>query len=101
MPLYKYDYLEVTCLEPKRFRVDQMREAVEYLKEAAGNGSHRLSAVTSYKNEKPKFWLGAKPFIHLKDITGLTPNKIWKIFDVEARRQVRCLEHRFAGTSSP
>jgi hypothetical protein len=37
MPLYRYEYVEVMCLERKRFGLDQMQEAVAYLKEQPEN----------------------------------------------------------------
>lgn len=94
MPLYEYAYLEVICFESKRFRVDQMREAVEYLRKQPDREYMGLVAVTHYKSKEPRFGLQARAFIHLKDLAGLTPNKVWKIFDAEVTKQVRYLEGR-------
>ena len=64
MPLYKYEYLEVTCRERKRCRLDQMREAVEYLKKQQPQSEWvGLTAVMHYASKEFSFRLEAKPML--------------------------------------
>lgn len=101
MPLYKYEYLEVMCLERKRFRLDQMREAVEYLKEQPESDYAGLSAVTSYHSKEFGFRLRASPMITLKNIIGRTPKQLWEMFDAEVSSQIRYREARFSPAGRP
>jgi hypothetical protein len=96
MPLYKYEYLEVTCLERKKFRVDQMRDAVAYLKEQPQSEYVGLSAITHYHSREFGFRLKASPMINLKNITGRTPKQLWEMFDADVTRQVKYFEHRMS-----
>lgn len=97
MPLYKYEYLEVTCLQVKRFRLDQMREAVEYLKKQQPQSEWvGLTAVTHYESKECSFQLKASPLIHLNDILGRTPRELWEMFDAEVTRQVKYFEGRMS-----
>ena len=96
MPLYKYEYLEVTCLQVKRFRLEQMREAVEYLKQQPQTEFVGLSAITHYKSEKYRFQLKASPLIHLNDILGRTPRELWEMFDADVTQKVKYFEGRMS-----
>ena len=96
MPLYKYVYLEVVCLDRKRFSLDQMREAVAYLKQQPQSEYVGLSATTHYQSEEFSFRLKAAPMITLKNIIGRTPKEIWEMFDTEVTRQVKYFEHRMS-----
>ena len=95
MPLYRYEYFEVTCLERKRFRLDQMREAVEYLKGQQPQSEWvGLTAVTHYKSKEYRFRLEAKPMLTLDQIIGRTPKELWELYDAEVTRQVKYFEGR-------
>lgn len=101
MPLYKYEYLEVFCLERKRFRLDQMREAVAYLKEQPQNEYVGLSAMTNYHSREFGFRLRATPMINLKKIIGRTPKQLWEMFDAEVTSQIKYREQRFGKGGPP
>ena len=101
MALYEYDYLEVVCMERRRFRLDQMREAVEYLREQPESDYVGLSAVTRYHSKEFGFRLKASPMITLKNITGRTPKQLWETFDERVTRQVKYFEYRFSPNGSP
>lgn len=97
MPLYKCEYLEVTCLERKRFRLDQMREAVEYLKKQQPQSEWvGLTAVTHYDSKEYTFRLGAKPMLTLDQIFGRTRKELWELYDTEVTQKIKYFEGRMS-----
>ena len=101
MALYKYEYLEVVCMERRKFRLDQMREAVAYLREQPESEYVGLAAITNYHSKEFGFRLQASPMITLKNITGRTPKQLWETFDERVTRQVKYFEHRFGPGGPP
>lgn len=101
MPLYRYTHLEVTCLNVKKFPINEMRAAVEYLKQQPQSEYVGLSAVTNYVSKEYRFKLRAAPLINLKDIIGKTPRELWEMFDADVTRQIRYFEGRMSGSSRP
>lgn len=78
------------CLDGPWYRIDQLREAVEYLKTVPETGYTGLMAETHYKDEVVN--LGPQPMLQLKDILGKSPEEVWKMFDQRVDEFVR--EHR-------
>ena len=101
MPSYKYEYLEVTCLERRKFRVDQMREAVAFLREQPQSEYVGLSAITNYHSKEFGFRLQASPMITLKTIIGRTPKQLWEMFDADVTSQIKYFEGRFSPAARP
>ncbi len=101
MALYKYEHLEVVCTERRKFRLDQMREAVAYLREQPESDYIGLSAITNYHSKEFGFRLKASPMITLKNITGRTPNQLWEMFDADVTQQIKYFEGRFSPAARP
>ena len=81
---YEYSTLRVMVYHDKYFPVDQLREAVEYLKtqpqsEHTGLVARTLTAAGTYK-------LLAEPMLSLGEITGKTPGEVWAAFDAGVDR---------------
>ena len=87
MPKYDYTRLRVMCLEGPYYRVDQLREAVEYLKTVPQTGYTGLQATVPVKTDLIN--LLAQPILQLSDIVGKTPAEVWAMFDREVDRMVR------------
>ena len=87
MPKYKYTKLRVMCLEAPWFRIDQLREAAEYLKTVPQTGYTGLVAVTNFKDDLIN--LRPEPMLQLKDILGKTPKEVWDLFDKAVDEKVR------------
>lgn len=84
---YEYQYLEVMCIEHPKYRIDQMREAVEYLRGVPQTGYTGLVATTSV-DVPPRFKLLAQPMLQLSDILGKTESQVWAMFDQAVDEQI-------------
>lgn len=87
---YAYSTLRVMCYNAKYFAVDQLREAVEYLKTQPQTKFTGLQATTS--TTAGTYKLLAQPILPLDQILGKTPREVWAAFDVELDRWRRDLE---------
>lgn len=92
---YRYSHLIAMCYFSKEFHVDQIRDAVEYLKTEPMTEFTGLVAVTYYQSPNHRFKLEAKPMLNLNQILGKTPTEVWAMFDSDVDRQIRDLERRF------
>ncbi len=70
------------CYQIKHFPIDQMREAVEYLKKQPQTPLVGLVGNALVKDGH--FQLGATPMLHLDRLTGMTPTQVWHAFDVHS-----------------
>lgn len=95
MPRYRYLHFEATCYNVRQFRVDQMREAVDYLKTQPQTKYAGLCAKCDYKSPTHRFWLGTKPLIQLEKVKGKTPREVWEMFDADVTRQIKYFENRW------
>lgn len=92
MPRYEYITLRVSCTDVRDFGLDQMRAAVEYLREAERvtpiNGFIGLVAVARVVDAGP-FKYEPKPRLSLAEIEGKTPREVWEMFDalIDADRE--------------
>jgi len=81
---YAYSTLRVMCYHSREYRVDQMREAVEYLKTQPQTEFTGLQARTS--TTAGPYKLQAEPRLPLDKILGKTPAQVWDMFDAEVDR---------------
>lgn len=81
MPKYQYTQLRVMCVEGPYYRLDQMREAVEYLKGVPQTGWTGLQATVPVRTEKIS--LLAQPILQLSEIVGKVPAEVWAMFDAK------------------
>ena len=81
------------CYDRRFFRIDQLREAVEYLNLQPQTGFTGLVAETTVRAER--FQLYAQPMLQLAAILGKTPREVWSRFDCDVDRQVHDLTARF------
>jgi len=100
---YKYLHLYVMCSKGRKFRIDQLREAVAYFRSIPPHDLTYLSAVGK-PVKAGDFSLGPQPYIRLDQIAGRTPRDIWKEFDrqVDIARVHTALHsflHGYSGSS--
>ena len=93
---YTYSTLRVMVYHDKYFPIDQLREAVEYLKtqpqtEHTGLMARTLTTAGDYK-------LLAEPILPLDKILGMTPREVWAEFDAAVDRSRKSLEARTSWT---
>lgn len=91
---HKYVQLVAWCYDRRMFGVDQMREAVEYLKTQQVTDHTGLGAVSYYRSPQHRFQLKAEPLLPLDQVLGKTPAEVWDLFDNDVDRQITGLEHR-------
>jgi hypothetical protein len=84
MMKYAYSALRVMCYNAKYFAIDQMREAVEYLKTQPQTEFTGLQATTS--TTAGPYKLLAQPILPLDQIIGKTPAEVWDAFDAGVDR---------------
>lgn len=85
MPEYAYDRLTVMCRDRKHFAVNELREAVEYLKLQPESEFIGVQAEVTIK--AGKFILGAAPMLKLRELLGKRPSEVWAMFDADVSRQ--------------
>jgi len=81
---YRYEKLCAMCYDAKDFPIDQMREAVEYLKTQRQTPYTGLQATTS--TTAGSYKLLAQPILPLGQILGKTPGEVWDAFDAGVDR---------------
>ncbi len=81
------------CYDRKHFSIDQIRPAVEYLKQQPQTPFVGLVGEALVREER--FQLGATPMLHLDRLTGMTPKQVWDAFDVQVSDQVAYFRERF------
>lgn len=94
MPRHRYIQLQVMCSDLMNFPLDQLREAVEYLRHQPQTGYTGLIAQADVETEQ--FKLLAQPMLQLSEIIGKTPAEVWDAFDADVDRQVAGLIERYA-----
>ena len=101
MPRYKYQLLEVSCLDPRRFGPTQLREAVDHLKTVPGSDNPAMHIGISAEAlvQAGPYKLRARPILKLHQILGRTPREVWELFDadIDAQRDGlinRCRDHK-------
>jgi hypothetical protein len=97
MPRYKYERLEVLCLEPRLFGSNELRPAVEYLKTVPGidDPKQKWVGLCAHTHvEAGNFKLFAKPMLNLAEILGKTPDEVWQLFDDKVTEQRKGLISR-------
>jgi len=72
------------CYDAKWFAVDQLREAVEYLRSQPQTPHTGLIARTN--TNAGRYKLSAEPMLLLDQILGKTPSEVWAAFDLEVDR---------------
>lgn len=95
MPRYTYRCLEVTCLEPRRFPLDRMRDAVDHLKSLPPH-DERFIGLSAIADSVPagQVVLGPKPMLGLSKIIGRTPAEVWELFDKQIDESVASMKRR-------
>jgi len=87
---YAYSTFRVMCYQDKYFAVDQLREAVEYLKLQAQTGFTGLVARTN--TTAGRYKLLAEPMLSFDQIIGKTSPEVWSLFDALSDRMGRTIE---------
>jgi hypothetical protein len=82
---YLYEGLKVMCYHSREFSVDQLREAVEYLKTQPQTEFTGLVAMTS--TTAGPYKLLAQPMLSLDQVIGKKPSEVWALFDADVDRQ--------------
>src|SRR5688572_24890084 len=96
MPRYNYVKLEVSCLTPRVFHVNDLRKAVEYLRSILGADAPGtfVGLVAETHVSAGKFKLNARPQLSLSEIVGRTPAQVWAAFDAAVDKEREGLERR-------
>ena len=97
---YEYTELIVMCYEAKIFRIDRLREAVDYLKQQPQTGFVGLVAVTLYTSPEYGFQLRARPTLPLERIAGKRPAEVWPLFDHKVDQDIFSLKRRFTSVAT-
>ncbi len=92
VPRYAYDLLQVLCFEPKRFALDDLRGAVEYLKTIDRDGF--VGILVEVNVAAGRFKLRAPAFLRLEEIAGKKPSEVWEMLDAKVDRQIAYFEQR-------
>jgi len=72
---YAYSTLRAMCYNARYFAIDQLREAVEYLKTHPQTEFTGLQATTN--TTAGPYKLLAQPILPLDQILGKTPGEVW------------------------
>nr|AUN37309.1 hypothetical protein [uncultured bacterium] len=97
MARYRYKDLYVFCHDdPRYFRPEELRSAVEHLKRMPQRGFTSLVAHGETVDAGP-FKLGPNPALRLNQIVGKTPAEVWELFDAGVDEQRKGLVQRGSG----
>lgn len=92
MPKYRYDLLQVSAFEPRKFAPNDLRGAVEHLKTLDQTG--HVGILVEVDVKAGQFRLRAPAFLKLEQIVGKKPAEVWAILDAEIDRQIAYFERR-------
>jgi len=86
------------CYHAKDFGLNQLREAVEYLRTIEQTNHVGIAAIGTVA-AAGRYKLIPEPMLKLSEIVGRTPTQVWDLFDQKTDEWIEGLLRRGSGIS--